>query len=205
VRSVLNADDEVIRPVAYGGIYKMGKLKVIGYMSYYMVNDHTSLERFTSHLLQKQDGTYVLYGGKIAFRVKTRKFVQDCPSLATAVKEKKYRINDLEQLTKDYNACIKSKPRDENRNQPIVTQVPIVVPEKPIAKSLEQKLTDFATLLEYSNKITDKTDVTAMFNDVSGKLRRKESIPDYLKSALTKALKADKQLTELLNDILKSK
>ena len=123
-------------------------------------------------------------------------------SISNAVNDKKYKKQDLARLTQDYNDCLQSKgvnnavQASSDNTQSSAEQ---------LSKSLEQKLSDFSTLLKYSDKISNKSDVMAMFNDVSGKLRRKEAIPNYLKTALTETLKGDPQLSKLIKDILEAK
>lgn len=204
IRSIKMANGDFIKPVGYGNTYKLGKEVATGFLTYYKVSINESSEKFTTDLLYKMDGTYLLLGGKIGFRGRTKDFLQDCARIANAVNDKKYKRNDLVKLTQDYNNCLKNdgfsnqinQAQQQANNQPTGQE---------LSKNLEQKLSDFSTLLEYSDKISGKSDVVAMFNDVAGKLRRKETVPNYLQTALAEALKNDPQLTKLIKEILEAK
>ncbi|GEM_PF-3425093 len=206
VREIRKANGDLIKPVTYDGKYKFAKQLISGYLTYYKVTRDNSPEKFNQDLLIKMDGSYITLAGKIGFRSQARDFLGDCVVLADDIKNKKYARTDVDKLVADYNTCVAESglmSRDaieEKAKQDVKAEKERKELELP--KSLEQKLSDFATLLEYSDKISNKPDVTAMFNDVSGKLRRKEGVPNYLKLALQEALKTDPQLLRLMNEIL---
>lgn len=205
VREVRMGNGDLIKPLRYNNIYKFGKELIQGYLSYYRVTRDNSTEKFDTDLLYKMDGTYLLLGGKLGFRSSSKDFLGDCSRIADDLNNKKYARNDVKELVGDYNTCVSQKGLmsksaiEEKAKQDLIDKKQQKKLE--ISKSLEQRLSDFATLLEYSDKVSNKSDVTAMFNDVSGKLRRKETVPSYLKTALTDALKTDPQLQKLIKDI----
>ncbi len=151
------------------------------------------------------DGSSLAIGGRIGFKGRMSSFLEDCYEVSYAVKQKQYTIKDLEALVKAYNACVnKNGLHSADAIEQRAEQLRIEKAAKTkISKTLEQKLADFSTLLEYSDKVPNKTDVTAMFNDVSGKLRRNEDLPNYLVKGLKEAVKKDPELIKLLEDILK--
>lgn len=204
IRSIKMANGDILKPVGYGNTYKLGKEVVAGYMTYYKVTAPNSSEKFTTDILFKMDGTYLVLGGKIGFRGRTRDFLQDCAKIAKALNDKKYKRNDLVKLTQDYNNCLENDGFS-NQSTQAQQQASSQSTGQQLSKSLEQKLSDFSTLLEYSDKISNKSDVAAMFNDVAGKLRRKEVVPNYLKTALVEALKTDPKLTKLIKEVLEAK
>ena len=204
-RLIQTENGDIIRPVEYNGKYKYGKLMHLGYLSYFKVTGDDVAEMFTEDLLTKMDGSSLIVGGKIGFKGRVSKFLEDCYEVSYAVRQKKYDRRSLLELTKAYNGCVNknglmSADAIEQRAEQLRIEKSS---EKKISKTLEQKLADFTTLLEYSDKVSNKADVTAMFNDVAGKLRRNESLPNYLKNGLTEAVKNDPELTKLLADILK--
>lgn len=207
VREIKMANGDVIKPVSFNGSIKFGKELISGYLSHYRVTPDNSPEKFSADLLYKMDGTHVLLGGKMGFRSVTRDFLGDCTQIAESIQNKKYQRNDINSLVNDYNVCVSQKGlMSKTAIEEKAKQDRIAEKEKKrlqLSKGLEQKLSDFATLLEYSDKVSNKADVTAMFNDVSGKLRKKEAVPNYLKTALTEALKTDPQLQKLIKEILK--
>lgn len=207
VREIKMANGDLIKPLGFGTSLKFGKELISGYLSYYRVTRDNSPEKFNGDLLYKMDGTYILLSGKIGFRSAARDFLGDCTRMADDIRNKKYQRNDIEKLVNDYNACVSQKGlMSKTAIEEKARQDRLAEKEQKrleLSKGLEQKLSDFATLLEYSDKVSNKTDVTAMFNDVSGKLRKKEAVPNYLKTALTEALKTDPQLHKLIQEILK--
>ena len=205
VRIIEMENGDLIRPVEYNGKYKFGKQIHLGYLSYYKVTGDEIREPFTQDLFTKMDGSSLAIGGRIGFKGRMSKFLEDCYEVSYAVKQKQYTIKDLEALAKAYNACVsknglQSADAIEQRAEQLRIEK---AAETQISKTLEQKLADFSTLLEYSDKVPNKTDVTAMFNDVSGKLRRNEDLPNYLVKGLKEAVKNDPELVKLLEDILK--
>lgn len=206
VREIRMGNGDLIKPLTYQGKYKFGKELVSGYLTHYRVTRDNSSEKFNTDLLYKMDGTFIILGGKIGFRSAAKDFLSDCVRVATDLRDKKYARNDVGQLVTDYNTCVSqsglmSKEAIEEKAK-LDAKAEKKRKKLELPKSLEQKLSDFATLLEYSDKISNKPDVTAMFNDVSGKLRRNEAVPNYLKQALKDALKTDPQLLKLINGIL---
>ncbi len=206
IREINMANGDVIKPVSYNNNYKFAKEISSGFLSHYKVTRDNSPEKFNMDLLYKMDGTHLVLAGKMGFRSATKVFLADCIKVADDIQKKKYSRNELERLVRDYNACVSkegimSKAAIEEKAKLDVA----AEKEKQrltLSKSLEQKLADFATLLKYSDKVSNKADVTAMFNDMSGKLRKKETIPNYLQQALKDALKTDPQLLKLISEIL---
>ena len=204
-RMITTKNGDLIRPVEYNGKYKYGKQMHLGYLSYYKVTGDDIGELFTEDLYTKMDGKNLLIGGRIGFKGRLSRFLEDCYEVSYAVKQKKYTRKNLVELAKAYNACVNknglmSADAIEQRAEQLRVEKS---EEQVISKTLEQKLADFTTLLEYSDKVANKSDVTAMFNDVAGKLRRKEALPNYLTNGLKEAVKADPELVKLLVDILK--
>lgn len=205
-RVIQTKKGELIKPVEFNGNYRFGKLISQGYLSYYKVSNDKTQEMFTDDLLTKMDGSALLIAGSIGFRNRVSNFLKDCYEVSLAVSQKRYPRAKLAQLVNDYNKCV-----EENG---LMTQTEIAQRAEllrlakqnkkanAISKSLEEKLSNFIRLLESSDKIAAKQDITAMFNDVAGKLRRKESVPQYLKTALEDGLKNDPQLKKLLAELL---
>lgn len=206
VREIRMENGDVIKPVSFNNKYKFAKEMVAGYLTHYRITSDKSSEKFNTDLLYKMDGTYVVLAGKMGFRSAARVFLADCIRVADNIQKKEYSRNDLDRLVKDYNACVSKNGimSEEAIEKKAKLDVEAQKQEQKLAlsKSLEEKLADFATLLEYSDKVSDKTDVTAMFNDMSGKLRKKEAIPNYLQQALKNAVKTDPQLLKLIIEIL---
>ncbi|GAB5526067.1 MAG: hypothetical protein Roseis2KO_39390 [Roseivirga sp.] len=206
VREIRMANGDVIKPINYDNKYKFGKELISGYLSHYRVTRDNSTEKFNMDLLYKMDGTHLTLAGKMGFRSAVRDFLGDCVRVADGIQDKQYTRNGLDKLVNDYNACVSkdglmSKDAIEEKAK-LDLEAEKEKKRLALSKSLEQKLADFATLLEYSDRVSNKGDVTAMFNDVSGKLRKKEPVPNYLQQALKDALKTDPQLLKLINEIL---
>lgn len=207
VREIRMGNGDLIKPLRYNNTYKFGKELIQGYLSYYRITRDNSTQKFDTDLLYKMDGTHLLLGGKLGFRSSSKDFLGDCSRIADDLNNKKYARNDLKELVGDYNTCVSQKgimsktAIEEKAKQDLIDKKQLKKLE--MSKSLEQKLSDFATLLEQSDKISNKSDVTAMFNDVAGKLRRKETVPNYLKVAMTDALKTDAKLQKLITEIFK--
>lgn len=204
-RLIQTESGDIIRPVEFNGKYKFGKQIHLGYLSYYKVTGEDVSELFTEDLLTKMDGSNLVVGGRIGFKGRVSKFLEDCYEVSYAVRQKKYDRNSLLELTKAYNGCVnKNGLMSADAIEQKAEQLRIEkAAETKISKTLEQKLADFSTLLEYSDKVANKPDVTAMFNDLAGKLRRNENLPNYLKNGLNEAIKADPELVKLLANILK--
>ena len=197
VRMIRTESGEIIRPVQVGDQFKFGKQVQHGYLSYYKVSADDVIELFTSDLLTKMDGSSLLLEGKIGFRGRVAKFLEDCFDVSLAVKEKKYTRREVDQIVKDYNACVNTSGLS---SADVIAQKA----DEILSDDLEQNLADFGSQLENSSQVANKADVTAMFNDVAGKIRRKEAVPNYLQTALQEAIKGDDELKRLLKEILKS-
>lgn len=198
VRMIQKESGEIIRPVQVGDQFKFGKQVEQGYLSYYKVSNDDVVELFTSDLLTKMDGSSLLLQGKIGFRGRVGKFLEDCFDVSLAVKEKKYTRRELDQVVKDYNACVNTSGLSSGDAAALKADV------INLSGDLEQNLADFGSQLANSSKVANKEDVTAMFNDVAGKIRRKELVPNYLKTALQEAIKDDDELKRLMKEILKN-
>lgn len=207
VRMIKTKRGDIIRPVEFGGKYKFGKQVSIGYLSYYKISNDDSPEMFTDDLLTKMNGEFLVISGNIGFKGRVSRYLEDCTQVSYDVRQKKYGRGRLTDIVDDYNVCVdKNGLLSEEAIELEAQQLRLERAEakkQKLTKSLEDKLKDFTTLLEYTDKVSNKDDVTAMFNDLAGKLRRKEKIPEYLKNGLTAALTNDPQLTKLLQEILK--
>ena len=207
VRLIEKEDGMIIRPVQVGTKYKFGKQLHFGYLSHYKVTGDGIPELFTADLLTKMDGSSLVLNGKIGFKGRVSKFLEDCYEVSYAVKNKKYTRYEVAKVVEDYNNCVQN--RGLNNSDAVELRAQQISAEreakKDLGQTLEQMLVDFASTLQNSKYVDNKEDVTAMFNDVAGKLRRNESVPNYLKTGLKEAIKNDLELTSLLNKILGEK
>jgi len=204
VRLIQMADGMIIKPVKVGQAFKFGKQLHLGYLSHYKVTGVGMAEMFTADLLTKMDGSSLVLSGKIGFKGRVSKFLVDCYEVSRAVKDKQYTRYELDKVVVDYNNCVQT--RGLSNDDAVELKARQISAEKEgvkeLGKTQEQMLADFALLLQASKNVTNKPDVTAMFNDVAGKLRRNEAIPNYLKAGLREAIKEDLELASLLNKIL---
>ena len=210
VQRIVTQKDGLIVPLQIDSKYKFGKVISKGYLSHYKYTREGSTEYFTENFIQKMDGSGLVVTN-LGFTNQVSRFLNDCINVSEAVKEKRYTRKNLAELIVAYNDCVNQKglvseAAIEQKALEDRAQAKIEQKEKDkqqATKDVEALISDFLTLLEYSDKVSGKEDVKAMFSDVAGKIRRKESVPNYLKKGLEDAIEKDSQLTALLTKILK--
>ena len=177
---------DIYHPVKGPAGYTFMKLLRPGYVSLYgyqMENQMT----FDGLYVQKKDGTGIEVPN-LSFKKAMRKFLTECPAVATKLDNDAYSRKDLTVLLDEYNSCIDLN--SEDRNKAIATKKEQTKKASPWA-ALEQKVQE-------SPEFKGKADAIEMIQEIRNKISKCEKVPNFMIEGLKSSL-ADTAMTEELN------
>ena len=94
---------EMYKSVVLTNKVRVMKVLVDGYLSLFKFRLDNSFE-FSSHYLVKRTGEGVALSSAIGFKKRLSAYLSDCESLAQDIKNKKYSVRDLKEITERYNS-----------------------------------------------------------------------------------------------------
>lgn len=185
-------EDEIYQPVKGPYGYTFMKLLKPGYLSLYAYQLENQVT-YDGLYMTKKDGTGVDVPN-LSFKKTMKKFLSECPEIATKLDNGDYSRKDLHTMIDDFNNCI---DRKSIRHKNVIAQ----------AKTQIKKLDRWDSLEEKVNALKDfegKTDALEMINEIRNKISRAEKIPNFMVEGLKESLRAtplqadlDSALTEL--------
>lgn len=201
IKRVQIEGDASYRPIKINNQYRLAKIIIDGYLSFLKYSSDSKRTYFDTEILLKADGDLRVVPGFFGFREGMSNYLAENANLVMKISNKEYSRKDIEKIVNEYNEfidsgnkLIKSSAEAVDSKQIISTSIP--------ENKLEQ-LNRFKSLLNESTLIKNKSEAEEIFNDFSSKLKGKESIPNYLISALKSSIESDKTLSDLLEEILK--
>jgi hypothetical protein len=189
IKSILK-NGEYYRSVQIDNSIQFMKILKDGYLSLlaFRVNNLTT---YDGRYLAKKDGTGTEVPN-LGFKKNLSTYLKDCPDVAKAITEDKFKRSEVEKIVDEYNQCI------DQRTQKVTqaTEVEKIDETKSeIINALRAKVTD---LEDFSGK----ADVLDLLNDISEKLSRQQNIPNYQLEALKGFLKEKDSVKEELEKVI---
>jgi len=201
IKQILNFEGSTIEPILVNSKYTFGMLDIKGYMSKYRFTPENSREKFQEIILIKNDGNTLVVPHSFGFKRTMVNFTEECPVVSSAVAGKEYKRGDIDNIVNAFNECIgKGQVQEISTTQEVASLL-----ETSNLNELDQKkISDFKTLLNYSNKLSNKEDAIEMFDDIVKRLSEGKTIPNYLKNAFRNTIADDETLVKLYNEIVKN-
>lgn len=166
---------ETYHPVKGENGYVFMKLLRAGYLSLYAYQPENQT-RFDGLFLRKLDGASMVVPN-LGFKKYMSRFLEDCPHVADRIQSGELGKRDLDEIIDTYNGCIQRRT---------------TMHEQVIAGRADQRSKlDAWIALEASVRSRDfaeKTNALEMIAEVSKKIQRGESIPNFLLEALRNSL-----------------
>lgn len=187
-----------IREASIGGtIYKGVKgndgiriMKLIkpGYVSQYRARTPNSITYDVPYLV-KMDGNAIEIPN-ISFKKMMASFMSDCPAVKSKIESGVYSKKDLEILVNDYNNCIISQTKALLQEPPVSATDPVLV----AIDSLKEKISK-------DNNLKSGKDAIDVLTDISGKVKNKQPVPNYLSEGLKSILKDSPEYQKDLDNL----
>ncbi len=182
-----NLDGQKYKTVKQAGKYRIMKVGKEGYLSLYFFRQDGAFD-FGTQYLSKVTGDGILVPN-ISFKKGMSKFLADCSSIEQGFEQGKYKKSKLNELIDDYNNCIANNTVSLENESPEDNDNPLTL----LIDSIKSKI-------DPSN-----SELQSLLNDIKSKIKQGNTVPGYLKSALTdqtagmENIKAE--VEELLNSI----
>ncbi len=172
-------EGEIYEPVTGPEGTVFMQLRQEGYLSLYAYQPEGSL-LYDAQILVTRDGSR-LPVPNMNFRNVMRSFLSQCPDVVVKIEDKIYTSDDLPKIIDEYNECIRK--HTEDRRRAIAYR-----------DFYANKLAPWDTLQKHVERIQfeDRKDVLDMINEVRGKIKRSEPVPNFLITTLRDYLVATK-------------
>lgn len=174
VRSV-NIEKEAFHPVLTIDGYRLLKLVTPGYLSLYLARPPEG-DRYDVPYLVKRDGS-ALEVPNLTFKKAIGRFLDDCAMMNQKIAEGEFGRKNLEQIIKDYNACI------DNQTNTIHAQT--VSQDGPKMRAL----TLLTNKIGQASSLPSQKDALDILKDITEKAKNNQTIPNYLLEGLKGLLK----------------
>jgi len=189
VRSV-GIDKQVFKALKYENTVRFMRVIKSGYLSLYAFNLENQ-NTWNDQFLAKLDGTG-LEVPNLSFKKILGKYLSDCPDVKNRIDLGDLTKRDIERIVDLYNACMQTKTEAVSIK---TVEPPVIDSEKVLAvKNLIAKV-------EAENFITKK-DALDLLNDIQTKVKKNESVPNYLTEGLKSYLAEAPSLSKDLESFL---
>jgi hypothetical protein len=185
---LVSLDGKKYVPVKIDKSIRMMEVITTGYLSLYgfrLANQMTYDGRF----LSKRGGSSMEVPN-LTFKKTMASFLEDCQDVAAKISSNRWGKKELDSIIYQYNACIEGK---STRSEP--------ASEQPKGFETLRKIQQFKEKVEKSD-LESKKDALDLLNDLSQKVSKQETVPNYLteglKSYLTNKPEFSEDLAELL-------
>jgi len=187
---LLFIENEFYKPMKFENSIRFMKVLKAGYLSLYAFRP-ANLMTYDGRYIAKMDGA-AMEVPNLTFKKTISKFLEDCPTVSTALKEDQYKRSELDKVIDDYNACIDNKTTAKLK----ATAAESAASEKLDAiKALQNKV-------EGLDKLDSKKDVTDLLSDLSAKVQQQQTISNYQLEALKSFLKGNKSVKDELEKVV---
>jgi len=183
-------DGEFYRPLTYDNSIRFMKVLKAGYLSYYAFR-LPNQTIYDGRYLVKMDGQGV-ETPNLGFKKVITNFLEDCPEVTAKVKADELKRSDIEKIIDEYNACIEKKT-EISHHANIAQQTGDV--KLDAIKKLQAKV-------EAQEELNGKKDITDLLADISDKITRQQTIPNYQLEALKGLLKDNEPTKEELEKVI---
>ena len=185
------AVDNVYKIIKFGEKYRIMEEIISGYLGLYRFRTDNNYD-FGSRFLYKvtNEGMEV---PNITFKKAVANFVSECPSVQAEVKNKTYKVSNIEEMIRAFNNCINEKPLVIAEVKEEEKQVVKASKELELIKTIAKKLE--------SESISEE--LSTLLSDLEAKISKGENVPGYLTGALEENTKefnsVSKEVKKLLN------
>lgn len=192
ITSVIKGE-KVYHTYKINNVYQLGLLNIEGYLSLYkfMENEGYSSNEFSTSILIKKDGSYLIIPN-LGFKKQLSRFLVDCNTVKNNFSKNKYKQSDLEDIIRDYNACI-----DKN-----TININVEKNEKNSNPEKTEKIEALIFSVEKDTSLNNKESILEMLTELKNKTKEGAKIPSYLKSALMNSLESNQELKNQLIQLL---
>lgn len=159
---------EQFAPVKYDNAIRMMKVMSAGFLSLYGHRIQGQANYDTKILVKT--GANTIEVPNIGFKRFVGDMVEDCPAVSDRVKNGDFDRNNVVEMVDAYNDCIKDA--NERRLQSSREN-------SPTADLIEQMKTKVS-----ASDLANKSEVNDLLNSIAEKLKKKESVPSYMKEGL---------------------
>lgn len=169
------SDDKTYKIIKYGLKYRIMQEILDGYLGLYRFRSGNSYD-FGSRFLYKatNEGMEV---PNITFKKSVAEFVEECPDVQTAVKNKVYKGSNIEDMVKAFNECLDETPQySDNEGEDKKSK------KKDAKPSKELKLIQSISAKLKAEGIDEE--LVTLLDDIEGKIENGEKVPGYLTGAL---------------------
>jgi hypothetical protein len=183
-------DNDIYHTIRSAQNYSFMKLMVPGYLSLYAYQP-TGQNSWDGRYLVKRDGSSIEVPN-LAFKKRMTAFLEDCPAISGKIEMGDLNRNDLEEILKEYNACIVSKTERHQENIQITQEK-------------KEKINYWKTLedaLQSKPEFDGKSDAQDMIKEIKLKIQRSEKIPNFVIEGLKNALQNQDDLKKILQSAL---
>jgi hypothetical protein len=189
VKSLL-LDGELYKPMSYENSIHFFKLLKSGYLSYYAFRPANQIT-YSGFYLAKLDGRGIEVPG-LAFKKVMSNFLQDCPQVVEKIKAEELKRNDLQQIIDAYNACIESK----------TTSAYVSTEKVPVDNEKLRALRNLQLKVNSQENLSNKKDITDLLSDLSDKVGKQQTVPNYQIEALKGYLTGNDQTRDELEKVI---
>lgn len=185
-----STDSTIYHPAKIQNKYRILELIEGGYLSLYLYRADESYDFNTKYLLKST--TEGLIVPNIFFRKQVTDFLNDCPEVVAKLEDKTYKKNDIEQIVKDYNACLEMQTQNKfSDNEPAL---------------IEAEKSKFELLSAIQQKLDTSKDneLNTLLNDIKQKVKSGGAVPGYLISALKEQTKSIDSIKNEVEQLLKA-
>jgi hypothetical protein len=177
--------DETYQPVRNDKGYTFMKLVKSGYLSLYNFQMENQVT-YDGQFLMKRDGKG-LEVPNLSFKKIMSKFLDDCEDVAAKIDKGELTRKNLNDIVDAYNACINARTIDHGKM--------LVMKQEETKKinawdDLEQKI-------NAKEDFHGKADAIEMINEIKGKIKRNEKVPNFMIEGLKTSLAQANLTTEL--------
>jgi hypothetical protein len=181
--SMVFLDGDVYKPQKGPAGYAYMKVIKEGFLSLYAFQPNNQVT-YDGRLLAKRDGSSIEVPN-LSFKKAMTRFLQDCPSVVARIESGDLGRKDLDAIIDQYNNCNKSTAA-----APVAAAPSSGLPATPKLEALEAKVRE-------QNDLPGKQDVLDMITEIRNKVKRGETVPNFLMERVRRALKE----TELNSDV----
>ncbi len=182
------------KPIKYENKIVFMQLLKPGYLSLYAFKIQGQ-STYDGRFLIKLNGTSQELPN-IAFKKLMSGFLEDCPSIASQIKEGQLTKKDIDSIIDQYNLCMENKTTSTLQIKSIEQPVPQV-------NEKTQSVAEFIKKVE-AQEFESKTDALDLLKDIQIRASKNEPIPNYLTEGLKTYLSKVPALQDELNSLLTS-
>jgi hypothetical protein len=159
---------EQFAPVKLDNSIRMMKVLRTGFMSLYG-HRVQGQSNFDTRILQKI-GSATIEVPNIGFKKFVGALVEDCPLVSDRIKSGDFNRNNVDAMVDEYNACI------ADLNQKRMETTTVKTPATDVVEEMRSKVN--------ASDIANKSEVNDLLNSIAEKVKKKETVPAYMKDGL---------------------